>query len=74
MPFIVGPGSSAYGYLQTTSERFGILNGVIVVAWARRSGVGLLHTALGQSLRNVDVVVGMANRGSYVPSIVFRSS
>ena len=64
MPFIVGPGSSAYGYLQATSERFGILNGVIVVAWARRSGVGLLHTALGQSLRNVDVVVGMANRGT----------
>ena len=64
MPFIVGPQDSAYGFLQATSARFDIRNGVIVVAWARPSGVGLLHSALGEHLQNVDVVVGMAHRGT----------
>ena len=64
MPFIVGPDNSAYRYLQATSERIDIRNGFIVVAWARQAGVGLIHNALGERLRNVDVVVGMANRGT----------
>ena len=44
--------------------RLELRNGVIVVAWARRSGVGLLYSALGEALRNVDVLVGMTNRGT----------
>ena len=64
VPFIVGPNHSAYGFLQATSMRFDVRSGVIVVAWARPSGVGLLYSALGEHLRNVDVVVGMAHRGT----------
>ena len=64
MAFIIGPRNSAFHYLRAIPQRFAIRNGLIVVAWARRSGVGLLYSALGESLRNVDVVVGMANRGT----------
>ena len=64
MTFLLGPSRSAYSFLREVPTRFEVRNGVIVVAWARRSGVGLLHAALGESLRNVDVVVGMANRGT----------
>ena len=64
MALIIGPGHSAYEYLRETSQRLEIRNGVIVVAWARNSGVGLLNEALGDGLRNVDVFVGMANRGT----------
>ena len=64
MTFLLGPSRSAYSVLQEVQTRFELLNGVIVVAWARRSGVGLLHSALGESLRNVDVIVGMASGGT----------
>ena len=64
MTFLLGPSRSAYGLLRQVPTRFEIRNGVIVVAWARRSGVGFLHAALGEGLRNLDVVVGMANRGT----------
>ena len=64
MALIIGPGHSAYEYLRETSQRLEIRNGVIVVAWARNSGVGLLYEALGDGLLNVDVFVGMANRGT----------
>ena len=64
MTFMLGPDHSAYDVLQEVPRRFDVRNGRIVVAWARRSGVGLLYSALGESLRNVSVVVGMANRGT----------
>ena len=64
MTFLLGPSHSAYSFLLGVPARFEIRNGAIVVAWARRSGVGLLYSALGESLRNVDVVVGMANRST----------
>ena len=64
MAFILGPENSAYSYLQGVNERIEPQNGVIIVAWARRAGVGLLHAALADSLRDVDVIVGMANSGT----------
>ena len=64
MALIIGPGHSAYEYLRETSQRLEIRDGVVVVAWARSSGVGLLYEALGDGLLNVDVFVGMANRGT----------
>ena len=74
MTFILGPSDSAYGFLQEIPERFELRNGVIVVAWARRSGVGLLYSALGERLRNVDVVVGMANRGTSAEALALLLS
>ena len=64
MDFLLGPDKSAYGYLCELPSRLDIANGRIIVAWARQSGVGLLNSALGQSLRNIDIIVGMANRGT----------
>lgn len=70
MAFILGPDDSAFNYLREVPERFGVLNGVVVVAWARRAGVGLLYTALGDRLRNVDVIVGMANGGTSAEALM----
>lgn len=64
MTLIVGPGDPAFRFLQTVPERLEVRNGIILVAWARLSGVGLLNAALGETLQNVDVIVGMANRGT----------
>ncbi len=74
MTFLLGPSRSAYSSLLEVPTRFEIRNGVIVVAWARRSGVGILHAALGESLRNVDVVVGMANRGTSAEALALLRS
>ena len=74
MTFLLGPSHSAYSFLREVPTRFGVQNGVIVVAWARRSGVGLLHAALGESLRNVDVIVGMANRGTSAEALALLRS
>ena len=70
MTFILGPDRSAYDFLRKLPERLSVQHGFIVVAWARRSGVGLLHSALGESLRNIDVVVGMAHRGTSAEALV----
>lgn len=64
MAFIVGPENSAFRFLRDAGDGIEVQNGVILVAWARRVGVGLLHTALGDALRQIDVVVGMAGRGT----------
>jgi len=64
MPFIVGPENPAFSFLQDAAANIDVQNGVIVVAWARQVGVGLLHTALSEDLRQVDVVVGMSGRGT----------
>lgn len=64
MSFILGPRSPAFDFLCAVPGRFHLRRGFVLVAWARRAGVGLLYTALGDSLRNVDVVVGMAGRGT----------
>ena len=74
MTFLLGPSRSAYSFLREVPTRFEVQNGVIVVAWARRSGVGLLHAALGESLRNVDVIVGMANRGTSAEALALLRS
>ena len=74
MTFLLGPSHSAYSFLQEVPKRFELRNGVIVVAWARRSGVGLLYSALGESLCNVDVVVGMANRGTSAEALALLRS
>ena len=74
MTFILGPSQPAYSFLKEVPSRFELRNGVIVVAWARRSGVGLLYSALGESLRNVDVVVGMANRGTSAEALALLRS
>ena len=74
MTFILGPSQSAYSYLKEVPRRFELRNGVIVVAWARRSGVGLLYSALGENLRNVDIVVGMANRGTSAEALALLRS
>ena len=74
MTFLLGPSRSAYSFLREVPARFEVHNGVIVVAWARRSGVGLLNAALGESLRNVDVIVGMANRGTSAESLALLRS
>ncbi len=64
MPFILGPSSPALDFLREVPMQFDLCNGFIIVAWARRSEVGLLYSALAEQLRNVDVVVGMAGRGT----------
>ena len=64
MKFLLGPSRSAYSFIREVPNQFEVRNGVIVVAWARRSGVGLLHAALGERLQHLDVVVGMANGGT----------
>ena len=74
MQFLLGPGQSAYSFLQEVPKRLELLNGTIVVAWARRSGVGLLYSVLGDSLRHVDVVVGMANRGTSAEALALLRS
>ena len=74
MTFILGPGHSAYDFLREVPARLEIRNGSIVVAWARRSGVGLLYSAMGESLRNVDVIVGMANRGTSAEALALLLS
>ena len=74
MTFILGPNHSAYDFLRKVAPSFAIRNGHIVVAWARRSGVGLLYSAMGESLRNVDVVVGMANRGTSAEALALLRS
>ena len=74
MTFILGPDCSAYSFLQEVPTLFELRNGVIVVAWARRSGVGLLNSALGENLRNVDVVVGMSNRGTTAEALALLQS
>ena len=74
MKFLLGPDQSAYSFLQEVPTRLKLRNGTIVVAWARRSGVGLLYSALGDSLRNVDVVVGMANRGTSAEALALLRS
>ena len=73
--FILGPNHSAYSYFREIAGRLEIRNGAIVVAWARRSGVGLLRSALGEeNLVNVDVVVGMANRGTSAEALALLRS
>ena len=72
--FIVGPDDSAYAFLRVLPTRLEVRNGTIVVAWARRSGIGLLYSALGASLRNVDVMVGMANRGTTAEALALLRS
>ena len=74
MTFLLGPSRPAYSLLQEVPTQFEPRNGIIVVAWARRSGVGLLHAALGESLRNVDVIVGMANRGTSAEALALLRS
>lgn len=74
MTFILGPSNSAYSFLKEVPAQFELRNGVIVVAWARRSGVGLLYTALAERLQNVDVVVGMANRGTSAEALALLRS
>ena len=74
MTFVLGPRRSAYDFLKEVPTRFDIRNGIIVVAWARRTGVGLLKLALGDGLRCVDVVVGMANRGTTAEALAHLQS
>ena len=64
MAFILGPHTPALRVLREVPERFELRNGLIVVAWARRSGVGLLYSVLSDHLRSVDIVVGMASSGT----------
>ena len=64
MAFILGPNSPALDFLREVPAQFAIRNGVILVGWARLAGVGLLYSALGGHLCNVDVVVGMAGRST----------
>ena len=64
MDFILGPDSSASAFIEEVPGRFTVRNGVILTAWARRSGVGLLYRALGDQMRNVDVIVGLAGRAT----------
>ena len=73
MTFFLGPKHSAR-FLQEVPARFKLRNGFIVVAWARRAGVGLLYSALGENLRNVDVVVGMANGGTSAEALALLLS
>lgn len=74
MTFHLGPSRSAYSFLQNVPARFELRSGIIVVAWARRSGVGLLHAALAERLRSVDVIVGMANRGTSAEALALLRS
>ena len=71
---MLGPSHSAYSFLKEIPARFELRNGIIVVAWARRSGVGLLYTALGESLQYVDVIVGMANSGTSAEALALLRS
>ena len=64
MDFILGPDASASAFLDEIPHRFEVRNGVILTAWARESGVGLLYRALGEQISNVDVIVGLMGRST----------
>ena len=71
MAFILGPENPALDFLRDVPNQFELRSGFIVVAWARQSGVGLLHSALAEHLRNVDVLVGMSNRGTSAEALAY---
>lgn len=64
MQFLLGPRRPAIEFLREIPQHFAILNGYIVVAWARRSGVDLLYSALRHHLRHVTLIVGTSARGT----------
>ena len=64
MEFILGPDSSASAFLEDVPGRLTVRNGVILTAWARRSGVEILYRALGEQMREVDVIVGLTGRST----------
>lgn len=61
MTFILGPRNPAISFIREVPSHFDIRNGVILTGWARRSGVAQVAAAMGDALRHMDVVVGMAN-------------
>lgn len=69
MHFSLGERSQALEFIRDAVAKPHVRRGRIVVAWAREAGVGLLYTAIKEQLRNVDLVVGMAGRGTSAEAI-----
>jgi HKD family nuclease len=60
MTLLFGPLRPAVEWLRIVKQEITIERGRIIVAWARLNGVGLLMDALGEDLKKVQVIVGMA--------------
>lgn len=71
MAFLLGPEKPALSFLRNIPNQFEPRNGFIMVAWARKSGVGLLHSVLQDYLSETDILVGMANRGTSVEALSY---
>ncbi len=71
MTLVVGPEVSALEVLRRVPDRFPEGKGLVVVAWARKTGVGLLADALGDLIERVEVIVGLSNQGTSAEALAY---